>query len=417
MVYKSVTMIISFFSVPIFLNFLGKESFGVWQTILSILGWISLSNFGLGNGLRNLIAKLDKKQNKKEINNFISTSFIISFVVSVFVFVLIIIIIQFIDISLIFKGFTSDFNLIKRVLILSIFFFCLNLIFGLIHSIIFAFEKSHYVSLIYLLFNTTFIITILFLGDRNDDKNILFVAFFYGFFNLIITFLFGVYIFRKYKLSFHFKVIKRQTINKLISLSGNFFFLQIAMLFLFSIDNILIGYLLGVIDVTSFSILNKINFVIINLYSMLLIQLWSSVTVQQSKNNLNSLSGLVKNLKLILIIPIIFYLIFFMYYEDLFKFWIGQELNINLTTVIILAIYTIFHLWNALHVNITNGLGKLKNQILSYSIGGVLYISFALILVNKLGLGIDGICIAKVIGILIPAVVSTLEVNKYFYIK
>ena len=106
-----------------------------------------------------------------------------------------------------------------------------------------------------------------------------------------------------------------------------------------------------------------------------------------------------------------------MYYEDFFKFWLGQELNINLTTIIILAIYTIFHLWNALHVNITNGLGKLKNQILSYSIGGILYVFFALILVNKLGLGIDGVCIAKVIGILIPAIVSTLEVNKYFYIK
>lgn len=410
-------MIISFFSVPILLNFLGKESFGVWQTILSILGWISLSNFGLGNGLRNLIAKLDKNQNKKEINKLISTSFIISLVVTIFIFVLTIIIIQFVDVSVFFKGYTSNFNLIKKVLIISIFFFCLNLIFGLIHSIIFAFEKSHYVSLISLLFNAIFISTILFLGERNDDKNLLIVAFFYGFFNLIITLLFGIYIFRKYKLSFHFKTVKKQTVNKLIGLSGNFFLLQIAMLFLFSIDNILIGYLLGVIDVTSFSIINKVNFVVINLYSMLLIQLWSTVTVQQSKNNLTNLSGVIKNLKLILILPIIFYMVFFICYDEFFKFWLGQELNIKMSTVIILAIYTIFHLWNALHVNITNGLGMLKNQILSYSVGGVLYIFFALVFVNRLGLGINGICIAKVIGILIPAVVSTYEVKKYFYIK
>ena len=43
---KPLSMIISYIYVPIVLNYLGIEKYGVWATILAILSWISYFDLG-----------------------------------------------------------------------------------------------------------------------------------------------------------------------------------------------------------------------------------------------------------------------------------------------------------------------------------------------------------------------------------
>ena len=48
-------MVISFLSVPLTIGYLGTERYGAWVTIGSVLAWLQLSDFGIGNGLTNAI--------------------------------------------------------------------------------------------------------------------------------------------------------------------------------------------------------------------------------------------------------------------------------------------------------------------------------------------------------------------------
>lgn len=52
---KLVGMLISFLSVPLTIGYLGTERYGAWVTIGSLLAWLQLTDFGLGNGLTNAV--------------------------------------------------------------------------------------------------------------------------------------------------------------------------------------------------------------------------------------------------------------------------------------------------------------------------------------------------------------------------
>jgi O-antigen/teichoic acid export membrane protein len=52
---KIIGMGVSFLSVPLTIHYLGPERYGVWVALGSLLAWLSLTDFGVGNGLNNVV--------------------------------------------------------------------------------------------------------------------------------------------------------------------------------------------------------------------------------------------------------------------------------------------------------------------------------------------------------------------------
>lgn len=52
---RVVGMVVSFLSVPLTIGYLGTERYGAWVALGSLLAWLQLTDFGLGNGLTNAI--------------------------------------------------------------------------------------------------------------------------------------------------------------------------------------------------------------------------------------------------------------------------------------------------------------------------------------------------------------------------
>ena len=48
-------MAITFFSVPLTIDYLGREQYGAWVSIVGFTAWLALTDFGLGNGLTNAV--------------------------------------------------------------------------------------------------------------------------------------------------------------------------------------------------------------------------------------------------------------------------------------------------------------------------------------------------------------------------
>ena len=53
---RGVGFLVSFLSVPLTIGYLGKERYGVWILLSSLLAWVRLADLGVGNGLRTAIA-------------------------------------------------------------------------------------------------------------------------------------------------------------------------------------------------------------------------------------------------------------------------------------------------------------------------------------------------------------------------
>lgn len=56
-IYKIISLSTSLLIVPITINYLSNEVYGIWMTISSMLFWINTFDIGLGNGMRNYLAK------------------------------------------------------------------------------------------------------------------------------------------------------------------------------------------------------------------------------------------------------------------------------------------------------------------------------------------------------------------------
>ena len=63
--------------VPLLLNYLDAERYGVWLTLTSIVGWFTFFDAGLGNGLRNNLTEAFAKGNMIQAKEYISTTYAI----------------------------------------------------------------------------------------------------------------------------------------------------------------------------------------------------------------------------------------------------------------------------------------------------------------------------------------------------
>lgn len=76
-VLKGIGMIASFLIVPITLGYLTSEVYGIWLTISSVLYWISFSDIGLGNGMRNYLTGAISRGDWEEARMCVSTTVVI----------------------------------------------------------------------------------------------------------------------------------------------------------------------------------------------------------------------------------------------------------------------------------------------------------------------------------------------------
>jgi O-antigen/teichoic acid export membrane protein len=61
-------------TVPLVLGYLGKERFGLWSTITTVVAWVALFDFGIANGLVNCIARAHGRDDRAEAARYFSTA-------------------------------------------------------------------------------------------------------------------------------------------------------------------------------------------------------------------------------------------------------------------------------------------------------------------------------------------------------
>ena len=99
----------------------------------------------------------------------------------------------------------------------------------------------------------------LFYALNNLNTSLKYVAYFYGFANVIISLVFSFLFFEKRKeIRPSIKCYKKEKVKSLMSLSLPFFIIQLSMVIIFTTDNLIISNLLGPEEVTSYDIVLKI---------------------------------------------------------------------------------------------------------------------------------------------------------------
>lgn len=407
---KPVSMVVSYIYVPIVLNYLGVEKYGVWSTILTILSWISYFDIGIGNGLRNRLTESLSKQDCKS-KKLISSAYGFIAVIMLIVVIVFSAVASFLNWNQIF-GVPQLKEDLAGLVIISVIFVAVNFVLSICKNVLYALQKAANVSIMELMVQLLNLGGIL-IVKQFIEGNLFVMTFVYGSSMVIVGIVTSVFVYgRNPGLCPSFRYVNMQSGKQLTNLGLQFFVIQISALILFTTDSLIISRLYGAANVTPYSTVNKLFNVITGIYSALLAPIWSAVTKAKVEKQYSQLTQLLKKLHIMMIPFIIGTIALMLVFRLLMRLWLGQELTYSTTLILFAGAYCLLTNWCNTYANIANGLELMKVSMITAVIQAVVNIPLSLLFAETFVMKSSGVLAGTVLSMGIAAFVLPIAVHR-----
>lgn len=408
---KGLGLAISLVQVPLLLNILGTESYGIWLTLLSITSWISIMDIGIGNGLRNKLAESLAVNDIEKAKKYVSTAYVSLTLIMLLPFLLAVVILPFVNIQTLLNT-TIDSRTLLLTMLITVSSTVLSFVLGLVNQILFALQKNALTSFPSLLMSVV-LIAILYALPRYTTIGLTSIATIYAILNIASLVLFSVYVFYKWPyLRPSIKAYEKSYVHDILSLGLRFFLIQLAGIIIFSTDNFIITKLFGPELVASFNITFRLfNFLNIAL-AIIMTPFWSAYTEAYAKKEFHWIKNRIRIMNLSML-PLAIILAILTYYHDaLVDLWLGSQIITPQALPIFMAFYVLVSAWNNIYAFFLNGISRTREQLFTSIIAMILNIPLSIFLAKNLGLGINGIILASIVCLLLFAIVGPITTYK-----
>lgn len=407
---KPASVIVSFIYVPIVLNYLGDEKYGVWSTILSIVSWIGYLDVGIGNGLRNkLTVSLAQKETALS-KKLVSSTY--AMITSIMAVVIIIVwsfsgIISWEDILGI-ETFDENLGLIVS---LSITFVAINFVLSISKNVLFAMQKAFVASLMEPLTQVLNLLAVL-VVSRIVCGSLLLIACIYGLAMVLSSFFVSILIYGKnVDLRPSVSAVDFKVGASLTNLGLQFFLIQICAMVLFTTDNLIISSLYGASDVTPYNMVNKLFNVISFAYIAMLTPIWSSVTKAKAEKNYVWIKKSISRLQLLMIPFFAGAALLALIFKAVSEVWLGRALAYHPGLIVLGALYCILTIWCNTYAYVANGLEMMKPSMVVAAFQAVANIPLSLFFAEVVGMQSAGVLAGTVVSMLIAAIATPIYVH------
>jgi O-antigen/teichoic acid export membrane protein len=414
-VFKVASILLSLLIVPLTINYVSAEQYGIWLTISSIVAWIGYFDLGLGNGLRNKYAEAKAIGNYQLSSKYISTTYAIFALLFLAIFIIFFIANQYIDWCNFLNVEIVDNFTFKRLMIILVGFFCLTMFFNVLNSLLLGDQRTALASGISVAGQALSLIFI-FVLSKTAESSLIYLAFIFSGVPCLILLLVSICVFASKSRSIYglyrpsLSNIDFKLTGKLIGLGGKFFMIQVSLLMIFQCVNIILSRNCGQIAVTQYNIVYKYFQMIYMANVIILTPFWSAFTDAYTKNDFTWMQSAFKKLNRIVLLCIPAFLLMLLISQWFFKFWIGDSVTIPFSLSLCMGLYTIAMTYASLHMYILNGIGKVSIQL-------IVYITFALIVIPTMDvlskqIGMYGILILLTLVYITQALIGRIQINR-----
>ncbi len=391
-ILKAGSIVANFLLVPLTIDYLDKENYGIWLTISSFVAWFSFFNIGLGNGLRNKFAEARTQGNDELAKAYLSTAYFTIGSISILIILAFLIINPLIDWVAIFNTNIELKNELKMIMPVIVTFFGLQLTANLITMIYLAEQHHSIQNTVQFITQVLSLLVIWFLVKTNKSSLFLFSTIFSALPALVLL-LFNAYAFKtiynKYKPTI--KLWKKIYLKDLLGLGLNFFIIQIAGLVIFSTDNFIISQLFSPAQVVPYNIAYKYFSIVILIYTIIITPYWSSFTEAYIKKDYEWIkSSVILIQKIWLFVPVIL-VIMILFSNWFYYLWIGNKVIIPFTLSLTMALFVLLMTFNMIYVYFINGVGKIRIQLLISILMMIINVPISIVFAKTLSLGITGV--------------------------
>ncbi len=413
---KFFSMVIVFVMVSKSIDYLGKEAYGLWVLLSSVLVWTALFDFGLTNGLRNKLSESLASENSsfKTNKNMISATYASMFFIALVTYVVIGLIVYFVDWKTFFSVNLFTNGEIQSILMVIFFAFSFNLLLKPIHAILKALQWPSVIMVFSLVASILSLLSLYLLSELHLENRLFAYTIVISFIPVIVLFLGSIYLFtnklKRFKPSFKnidFKLAKNVSV-----LGYSFFVIQFAGLVISQTDNVIIAYLFGTESVTEYSVAYRYFSLFLIGTSIVLTPFWSAFTEAYIKKEFDWIKKSIRKLLFTFTGMTLLVAVFVWFSDDVYKIWINNEMNLPLSLSIAMGFYVVIYSFSNIFVYFVNGTGYIKVQMYVGVTMAILNIPLSYLFAHIMGYGITGVIIATTICAAIPGIFSYIQYNR-----
>lgn len=410
---KGLNILIGFIQFPIALEYVGSSKYGVWLIIGSLISWISFFDIGLGNGLRNKFAEALAKGDKKSARIYLSTTYAILSLIMFGVMVLFTIVNKYLNWYKIFNVSTDINENLTALVYVVLGSFALQFVLKMITTVLVADQRPALRDII-MLSGKVLNLALLLVLVHTTEGSLLNLGILYSITPtlalIVASFYFYSRDYREYLPSLKF--VNFSYARNLMTLGVKFFILQIAVLVLYSTDNIIITQLYDPSQVTVYNVAFKYFSVVTMGSQIILAPFWSASTEAYFRKDFQWIKKINRKLLSIWGLTIIVVIVMVLSSNFIYRIWIGDSVSVPVKLSVSFGIYVIVYLYSSIFTTFINSTGKLKISIYSAIFNVLSNIPLSIIFATVFNLGISGVILATALSNLITGIIRTIQFEK-----
>lgn len=375
-VFKGLGMLLSFFSMLIYMDFFeNKLVLGVWFTILSTSNWIFMFDIGIGNGLRNCLTRELVRGDKKRIKTYISSAYILITVIAVVLLCIGSLMIGYVNWNDFFNISESvvsraTLNTTVRIIYAGI---VLQFIFKMVVYILYALQKSAVNNMIAFLTSLFQFMAVLLLPSLSISENLIRLAVVFIVSSNLLYMVVTVFAFRNEQIKgcgVSLKYFETDAALKTVNIGVLFLWTQILHLLISLTDDFLVTKFTSPKYEVYFSIYNRLFSLVGTLFTLALTPVWSAVTKAQEERDYLWVRKIYKFANRAVLLGVAGELLIILVMQFVVNIWLGSHaIQVDYTYALIFAVYGSIMLFQSVQETFAYGFGKVMVLCVCYSIG------------------------------------------------
>ncbi|WP_348810439.1 lipopolysaccharide biosynthesis protein [Flavobacterium maritimum] len=412
-IYKGGSMVSSFLVVPLTINYLDSENYGIWLTLSSFIAWFSFFDIGLGNGLRNKFAEAKAKGDLTLARAYVSSAYFTIGSVCMLLMVIFLFFNFFIDWTRVFNTKPALQKELGILMPIVFSFFCLQLVVKLITTIYTA-DQHHSMQGKINFFTSVGSLLTIWLMIQTGESSLLFFGTIFSALPMLLLLGLNLFAFSKtykqYKPSL--SLWKKKYLKDIFGLGFLFFIVQISGIVLYSTDNMIISNLFSPAKVVPFNISYKYFSIATMLFNIIANPYWSSITEAYIKNDFEWIRKSMKNFNR-MAFAFIFCVLIMMFLSNIFYyFWVGSKVYVPESLTILMGVFIMSSIFVTPYTFFINGTGKVKIQALQSVFCSLINIPLSIYFASNLKMGVAGVIFATIICFIPSMILAPMQYYK-----
>lgn len=410
---RGVSMILTLISALIMLHHVDRADYGVLLTLTSIVGWVGYMDVGLGNGLRNKLPEFLAKGDFHSAKKIVSSCYVTLAIYVALIIVIFLMVSPFVDWLGVLNSPTSDAGEIRGLTNVVFIAFCIQFLFGLINSILFAYQMPAFQSLFTFVGQFIALIALVIQVYVFDVTSVLQIGAVNSMIPPLVLFLGSIGLFRTKleEIAPSFKLFEFKSVGSILSLGLKFFVLQMITIVLFQANSIIIARVVSPEAVVEYNLAFKYVSLLTMIFTIVITPVWSATTDAYVRKDFAWINKTISLSRKVCIASIFIGVLMVLASKFVYGIWLGKgTIDINYSTTSLILLYISFEMLYKVYGTIINGTGKVFAQMILTGVIAIIYIPLA-ILLGKL-FGLSGVLIANAIVFALNYLWSKVQCNK-----